>query len=459
MVIPQQPPEFWQHSPLRVALAGRHIGKVIREYRLHPAHGRNVLSQERMGDFLGLTQPQLSRVENDPPVIHLDKLIHWALILSIPAEYLWFTLPTNDADRKATLERLPISTRVILPTQYTGPTEETLERDISAMVRRSVAFAKATQAAALGSDAIDQLHDDISHLASQFLTMSVLDIIGELAEFQDAIFTAIDSHHRTIPESRELYFAGAIVTGLLAHSMKDLGRMYEATTFARTVYVCAQAADHKPLMAWARGEISLIAYRQGDFDRALSSAESAAYISRNLSGSTAIWSHALRARALARLNNHEEARQALNSVQRAREAYVPDELDRIGGLFIFTPPKESYYVAGALADAADTAREAETQALDALAHYSDSTTNYATEAGIRCELALARSQAGQFEGVSDALDPLFELPPVRRISGILDSLERVRASLIAIPGESVLASEIARDIQDFRRFPAGTLTE
>jgi hypothetical protein len=42
--------------------------------------------------------------------------------------------------------------------------------------------------------------------------------------------------------------------------MKDLGRMHEATTFARAVYTCGEATDHPAVMAWARGELSLIAY-------------------------------------------------------------------------------------------------------------------------------------------------------------------------------------------------------
>ncbi|MEU8374399.1 helix-turn-helix transcriptional regulator [Micromonospora sp. NPDC048894] len=87
------PASFWDHEPLGQALADRHLGRVIRAYRFHPYHGRLALSQTVVAGWLGITQAQLSRVENGPPVVHLDRLAHWATILGIPGALLWFSLP------------------------------------------------------------------------------------------------------------------------------------------------------------------------------------------------------------------------------------------------------------------------------------------------------------------------------------------------------------------------------
>jgi transcriptional regulator with XRE-family HTH domain/tetratricopeptide (TPR) repeat protein len=87
------PAAFWRHEPVRRALAERHLGRVIRAYRCHPYHGRNPLPQSAVAGWLGITQAQLSRVENGSAIVHLDRLTHWALILRIPAEHLWFALP------------------------------------------------------------------------------------------------------------------------------------------------------------------------------------------------------------------------------------------------------------------------------------------------------------------------------------------------------------------------------
>lgn len=90
---PAVPASFWEHEPVRHALAERHLGQVIRAYRHHPYHGRNPLPQTIVAGWLGITQAQLSRVENGPPLVHLDRLAHWATLLGIPASRLWFALP------------------------------------------------------------------------------------------------------------------------------------------------------------------------------------------------------------------------------------------------------------------------------------------------------------------------------------------------------------------------------
>ncbi|WP_052744985.1 helix-turn-helix domain-containing protein [Micromonospora sp. HK10] len=89
------PESFWSHPPLRAALAERHLGRVIRAYRHHPYHGRAALPQAVVASWLGITQAQLSRVESGPPIVHLDRLAHWAQLLRIPPAALWFSLPAS----------------------------------------------------------------------------------------------------------------------------------------------------------------------------------------------------------------------------------------------------------------------------------------------------------------------------------------------------------------------------
>ncbi|MFF5171543.1 XRE family transcriptional regulator [Micromonospora sp. NPDC000089] len=90
---PAVPASFWDHEPVRQALASRHLGRVIRAYRSHPYHGRAALPQVVVAGWLGITQAQLSRVENGPPLKHLDRLAHWAQLLGIPGRHLWFATP------------------------------------------------------------------------------------------------------------------------------------------------------------------------------------------------------------------------------------------------------------------------------------------------------------------------------------------------------------------------------
>lgn len=89
--------EFWETEQLRQAFAAQHIGRVARAYRTHAHHhvvyGPGGISQTLLGQWLGLRQPQVSRIENGPPIRDLDTLAYWARVLRIPPRLLWFDLP------------------------------------------------------------------------------------------------------------------------------------------------------------------------------------------------------------------------------------------------------------------------------------------------------------------------------------------------------------------------------
>ncbi|MGH2601339.1 MAG: helix-turn-helix domain-containing protein, partial [Dehalococcoidia bacterium] len=76
------------------ALNSWHIGRAIRAYRLHE-HWPEPIAQAIVGNWLGITQAQLSRIENGAAVTDLAKLIPIAHALGIPADLLWFRLPSD----------------------------------------------------------------------------------------------------------------------------------------------------------------------------------------------------------------------------------------------------------------------------------------------------------------------------------------------------------------------------
>lgn len=94
---PEVPAEFWRTEQMQQALAAQHIGRVARAYRTHPYHhvvyGPGGISQTLLGQWMGLRQPHISRIENGPPIRNLDTLAHWARLLRIPPGLLWFDLP------------------------------------------------------------------------------------------------------------------------------------------------------------------------------------------------------------------------------------------------------------------------------------------------------------------------------------------------------------------------------
>ena len=99
LTAPEVPAEFWRHESMLRALAACHMGRVIRAFRTHPYHETGAISQQTVATWAGLTQAQLSRIENGGPMLHLDRLAQWARMLRIPAGDLWFRLPCAEPTR------------------------------------------------------------------------------------------------------------------------------------------------------------------------------------------------------------------------------------------------------------------------------------------------------------------------------------------------------------------------
>lgn len=107
---PVVPASFWKTDELRDAFAAQHMGRVARAYRRHPLHepiyGRNGITQALLGQWVGLTQPQVARLEHGAASKHLDTLTHWARVLRIPPDLLWFDLPGYQRGKAATVNEL-----------------------------------------------------------------------------------------------------------------------------------------------------------------------------------------------------------------------------------------------------------------------------------------------------------------------------------------------------------------
>jgi DNA-binding XRE family transcriptional regulator/ribosomal protein S27AE len=88
--------EFFETDDFLSAFESQHIGRVFKAYRNHPRHlllfGK-ALNQELLGRWLGLTQAQVSKLENGKPEQNLDALRNYAKILHLPQHLLWFDLP------------------------------------------------------------------------------------------------------------------------------------------------------------------------------------------------------------------------------------------------------------------------------------------------------------------------------------------------------------------------------
>jgi len=112
------PADFWETEQFHDAFAAQHIGLISRAYRKHPHYialfGKDGIPQGIIGGWLNLTQAQISRIENGPPIRHLDNLAHWARVLRIPEHLLWFKQPGEPSRQRTSAKE--IQPGVVAPT-------------------------------------------------------------------------------------------------------------------------------------------------------------------------------------------------------------------------------------------------------------------------------------------------------------------------------------------------------
>ena len=82
---------------------------------------------------------------------------------------------------------------------------------------------------------------------------------------RDRIYRLLD--RRLWPrEQTDLYFLLGCLNGLMAIPANQLGYPDAAEELNRAGFAYANAIDHRPLMAWLRGELSVYAYYRGRFE-------------------------------------------------------------------------------------------------------------------------------------------------------------------------------------------------
>jgi transcriptional regulator with XRE-family HTH domain len=313
---PKVPRAFWDIDQMRDALATWHIGRVIFAYRTHPHHGRS-LPQETVGNWLGLTQAQLSRIENGRAPEELTKLVRWAQILGIPADLLWFELPDEPGTKAATRSpralALPVilnGRSVLLPIDIEaakadglGPLLKELTASGQAIVSgaggiRIVAgrpVAQSMVAHALPTGDLDELQRVAAALddARKYMDDSVLDYFGEQLHrsksddgnlgagralpFVLGILGAISEHVRDVkpPVRGSLLSLGADGAEFVGWLYRDLQDHVSAAYWYDRAMEWAQAANDTAMQGYVLLKKSQMAYDERDALRVSTLAEAA----------------------------------------------------------------------------------------------------------------------------------------------------------------------------------------
>jgi hypothetical protein len=316
---------------------------------------------------------------------------------------------------------------------------------VAISVDRARNFLDIAEAPNVGTDTVDQLADDVYRLATAARQQPLTLLLADIVDAQARAFKLLERRQRP-QQARDLYFLAGVVSALIAKTSHDLGAAHDAMTHARAAYVCADNAGHVGLQVWTRGLQSGIAYWFGNMDHAVKYAMQGANIAGRNCGTAVARLAAGEARALAALGREPEVRAAIERAEKARKHATPDELDMFGGFFTFPWPRQLYFAADSLRwfgrHQAERTEQLALEALDAFEHAPPSERGFGDEAGTRCALAAARIDRGELDGAAEVMAPVLELPPVRRIHGIVASVEYVRHALTRTGSALPVASEL-----------------
>lgn len=336
----------------------------------------------------------------------------------------------------------------------------TSERELIAMAAQRARKFTLTAESAASPESLEQVYDDVRRIAVAYPQRPLPEILGDLVDVQDGVYELLE-HRQRPQQARDLYLLAGVVGGLLAKASHDLSDPHAAMTQARAAYLCADNADHDGLRAWLRGLQSLVAYWAGRPAESVRYAQSGAEFAANSGGTTTVWLPASEARGLAALGNAGGALAAIERAEDAWEQVQADELDALGGICTFNRPRQVYYAADALAWLPEQAAAAEDYSSRAVQAYSDPSAPewaFGDAAGSHTDLAIARLARGELDGAYEAVEPVLDLPPERRINGIVHSVQLVHRAL----GRSQLAGDEQADelrdaLEAFTRTPAAAL--
>lgn len=311
---PAVPREFWDTTQMRDALASWHMGRVIYAYRTHPWH-KQPLNQALVGNWFGLTQTQLSRIENGRAPEEMSKLVRWARLLAIPAELLWFKIPGDNGTEPplpatCTLPVIVGGQTVLLPvdeqaaraqglgellSQLTSA-DATLLDDLPIALRLPPPPCSTAMPVMLASDA-DELErlaaavDDARH----YLDGTAIDILHEhlsrcKADDGDcgplrvlpatrAILGAIARHAREVrpDKRRELLSLGAETAEFAGWLYRDLKDLASAVYWYDRAMEWAQEAHDTAMQGYVLLKKSQMAYDERDAHRVAALAETASH--------------------------------------------------------------------------------------------------------------------------------------------------------------------------------------
>lgn len=332
------------------------------------------------------------------------------------------------------------------------PNQADLAALTAAAARDSLEFASWAESSNVSASALNHLSYELCRIAINYVHAPLLPLFRDLVALRKHAFELLRNGRQHPTQARQLFFLAGTSCLLLAHASQNLGDSASAMAQVRAALTCAEQADHNGLQAWTHGTAALIAEWTHQHRKAVVFAQRGQRFAPTADSRVRL--AALEARAAARAGDRCLALDALNRAAGARDvAAQHDELAEFGGLLTFPVAKQHYY-AGSTYVLLGDAESAQEYALLAIGMYQTGPVeqrSYGDEALARVDVTTARLALDDLDGAREALKPVLDLPPERRIEQLTAGIGRVRAAL-ALPryARAQIAREIAQEVEQYQ---------
>ncbi|MGF1646529.1 MAG: helix-turn-helix domain-containing protein [Kineosporiaceae bacterium] len=416
------------------------------------------MSVRGFGARLGISPRTVSKWEElgvgRTPIPEYQAMLDTALSQASPEAQGLFSAMLTAGDERPETEESPGDLPAVLA-EVVGDSE-TSELILSADHRAQRFLMQALNNVANG-ESMDHLWTETTNLATDYQRLPARAYASRLVEMQKTCYDLLD-RPGSVTTTKQILILSALTGGILAKVALDLGQRRSSQVQIRAAYVSADNADHPQLRAWIRGLQSVMAYWEGRYVEARDYAARGQALEARSTAS--VWLAANEARAAAALGDASATRAAIRKADEARLGVTENEIDSIGGLCIFSPTRQTYYTADALAALPEQVGDASARAEAAVSAYRDEEATdwaFGDAAGSSATLALVHVRSHDVHAAAEQLAPVLELPVERRIEGVTRSVARVYGELRTVP-DSPSVQQLRTDIEDFMRLTAETVS-
>jgi DNA-binding XRE family transcriptional regulator len=323
--------EFFETDEFRSAFNSEQIGKIFKAYRNHPRYLQlfgKALNQELLGRWLGLTQAQVSKLENGRPEQNLETLRNYARILHLPLHLLWFDLPGQS---RLTTPRATSSNGLTVPRVRDDVLIAATGMDTLELLQR-------VRASAIDQSTLDALNITVEQLCCDYAHADARELVDTGKQWLGRV-TQLLENRITLAQHRDILNNAGMLALLVGCLEYDLGDSAAAEATRRMAMSLGADSGNPAVIGWAHEMLAWFHLTSGNHRAVISAAQAGIAAAPSLS--VAVQLYGQQAKAYARMGRPEDVHTALEHGSELLNGLPYPE--RPDNHFVVDPDKWDYY--------------------------------------------------------------------------------------------------------------------